>query len=527
MLESPSHLAHDAVASSIFRKTATDPTARSRLHVEAAALGQCAHPGVVALIDVVDTTTTTELQLRRHGTRSLADGWPSDASVALDVLAQTSSTVADMHSLNMVHGRLEPSHVLLDDDDRPVLGGFAEAAPVGAPAPAPSPDPAHPAGLPRTAALDVHALGGLLVDALTAMAPTERRAEEQQRARLRAMGHRCLQPDVSRRPTASELSDALVRAALVTAPGRDRTGRGRRRSVASLQPARTIARCAALVLATLCTVAALIGVDRPALPGLFPLDWPLWIGGTALADMALAGLWLTATALASYLALASTAALVSAIAPGTRVSTLASHLVPRSMEALTGVVVGAGLLSALGGQFVTDGNVEARTVVTPTVTTSVPDAGPTTTSTTSAPTPTLRAPRATMPAAPAIMAADPTTAAPTTLAPSASAPNAPSTAESTAGPVSIPATTGLAAVPPLRGAAAAMHVVDRGEHLWSIANNTIEDAWGREPTQIETAAYWQDLVAENRSRLVDPDNPDLIFRGQELALPPVPVDHSR
>jgi nucleoid-associated protein YgaU len=43
---------------------------------------------------------------------------------------------------------------------------------------------------------------------------------------------------------------------------------------------------------------------------------------------------------------------------------------------------------------------------------------------------------------------------------------------------------------------------------------------GRVPTDEETDPYWRALVEANRDRLVDPDNPDLIFSGQQLVLPP-------
>jgi hypothetical protein len=34
-------------------------------------------------------------------------------------------------------------------------------------------------------------------------------------------------------------------------------------------------------------------------------------------------------------------------------------------------------------------------------------------------------------------------------------------------------------------------------------------------------AYWERVVDHNRDGLADPDNPDLIFPGDEVRLPPV------
>lgn len=63
------------------------------------------------------------------------------------------------------------------------------------------------------------------------------------------------------------------------------------------------------------------------------------------------------------------------------------------------------------------------------------------------------------------------------------------------------------------------HVVATGEHLWSIAADQLDNAWGRAPTETEIAPYWQSLIDTNRSLLVDPDEPDLIWPGQAFVLP--------
>ena len=66
------------------------------------------------------------------------------------------------------------------------------------------------------------------------------------------------------------------------------------------------------------------------------------------------------------------------------------------------------------------------------------------------------------------------------------------------------------------------HEVVAGEHLWSIAAEAVGASLDREPTDAEVHAYWQVLIDDNRDRLADPDNPDLLFPGQRLVLPDAP-----
>ncbi len=67
-------------------------------------------------------------------------------------------------------------------------------------------------------------------------------------------------------------------------------------------------------------------------------------------------------------------------------------------------------------------------------------------------------------------------------------------------------------------------LVEKGDHFWSIAGDTLSEAWGREPATDEVAPYWQSLVAENRDQLAPPHHPDLIYPGQTFTLPPTPPD---
>lgn len=60
--------------------------------------------------------------------------------------------------------------------------------------------------------------------------------------------------------------------------------------------------------------------------------------------------------------------------------------------------------------------------------------------------------------------------------------------------------------------------VECGDHPWSIAESALADAWGRPPTDAEIDPYWRELLALNHF----PD-PDLVFNGQVLQLPPTPA----
>ena len=62
--------------------------------------------------------------------------------------------------------------------------------------------------------------------------------------------------------------------------------------------------------------------------------------------------------------------------------------------------------------------------------------------------------------------------------------------------------------------------IRRGEHLWYVAETTLTERLERTPSTQEIARYWDKVVRANRDRLVDPENPDLVFTDQEFVLPP-------
>lgn len=84
-------------------------------------------------------------------------------------------------------------------------------------------------------------------------------------------------------------------------------------------------------------------------------------------------------------------------------------------------------------------------------------------------------------------------------------------------PAATPA--GPSRVEPARASASHSWIVEAGDSFWSIAAETVSPTPDGEPNDRQVAGYWRRLVDANRSRLLDPDNPDLLVPGQELLLP--------
>lgn len=64
-------------------------------------------------------------------------------------------------------------------------------------------------------------------------------------------------------------------------------------------------------------------------------------------------------------------------------------------------------------------------------------------------------------------------------------------------------------------------VIQHGESFWSIAAEHLADVNGRPVSEREVGSYWRQVVELNRSRLVNPNDADLLFTGQVIELPAV------
>jgi hypothetical protein len=171
----------------VVRKEARTAEERARLGRECRVLAFARHPGVVELLAAEPDHDRPEvLVLRAVEGGALADaGVLQDRQVAA-LGAAIATVLADLHDIGVVHGRVEPSHVLLEPDGRPVLSGLGHGRSPGLPE---GPNPAD----------DVAALGTMLASLLGPAAPVPLLRV------LARTGH----ARSARRPTARRLASTL------------------------------------------------------------------------------------------------------------------------------------------------------------------------------------------------------------------------------------------------------------------------------------------------------------------------------
>ncbi len=189
-------------------KTATGAEAVDRLRHEATRLSDARHPGVVALVSCRDLepavpsgggAPTPSCELRTAYAGEPVTRWTGSVADVGGLAASVASTLADLHDLGIVHGRLEASHVLLGDGGRPRLCGWA--------------------GLDGAGAADDVAAWGRLVDGLLARAASPRRGLRAARGggpgarrALAALVERSTDPVPTRRPSMRALADMVMTA---------------------------------------------------------------------------------------------------------------------------------------------------------------------------------------------------------------------------------------------------------------------------------------------------------------------------
>src|SRR5437868_11038376 len=123
----------------VARKRSRDHADATRLAHEAEVLASAQHPGVVELVVREDDGTGVALVTGFVGPHSLDTLGPMSVERAAGLVAALAETVADLHEVGIVHGRIDPSHVLLGAGGRPVLCGFAGGGRIGrTPPPGPS-----------------------------------------------------------------------------------------------------------------------------------------------------------------------------------------------------------------------------------------------------------------------------------------------------------------------------------------------------------------------------------------------------
>lgn len=331
-------------------------------------------------------------------------------------------------------------------------------------------------------------------------------------------------------------------------------------------------RLLATVLAMVTGEAALffMGAGRLAGPDLGdPASWPTWLL-TRPPDVAVMALvrWI-ALVVGAYLLIVIALGGLGRTAASPRLLRATDRVTPRSLrlllDRLTGMAaVGAVVVGGLAGATASTGVAAAdpgggppttrhgppitlrgqagpRAAPLPTTTTTVwlPAPAPIVDEPVTPPTPGAhvpdhKAPDADRPAGPHgtpwnLDVAPSPSPSPPAPPPGSSSPQTPAHGEATPRPEPEAAPAADGAQPPAAGDAemraegeADTWTVKSGDHFWSIAERVVAERWGRRPTTAETDGYWRALVAANRTRLADRENPDLLFPGQVLTLPPPP-----
>jgi hypothetical protein len=189
-------------------KTATGAGDIARLRLEAERLERAAHPGLVLVVgqlreEGVDGTqpeTPTDVVLRTRFVGDPVSHWTGSVAGVAGLGAAVAATLADLHDIGVVHGRVDPTHILVGDDGRPRLCGLS-----------------HPGGAePHD---DVAALGRVLGEVLEGAIPERRRSRpwlgRSSAAHRRALEQvitRALDPIPSRRPNARLLASSILTA---------------------------------------------------------------------------------------------------------------------------------------------------------------------------------------------------------------------------------------------------------------------------------------------------------------------------
>jgi hypothetical protein len=200
-------------------KAGRGPAAAARLRRERRRLLAARHPGVVALVGTAsdgdggdgDGGDDETVELRTLYAGEPVASWTGTAGAVAGLVAAVATTLDDLHEVGIVHGRLDATHVLVGDDGRPRLCGFA------------GDEEATPAD-------DVGALGRVLADLADRVSPPRRRlpwrGPDRAVRALHQVAARATDPVPTRRPTARVLAAALLEAvpdaALPAGPGRPR-----------------------------------------------------------------------------------------------------------------------------------------------------------------------------------------------------------------------------------------------------------------------------------------------------------------
>lgn len=162
-------------------RQAGDPTQRDRFVDEARTLARLNHPGLIVLLDAGILGDSPYLVMTLADDATLASriaAGPLESAVVKSIGIQVANALAYAHGCGIVHRDVKPSNVLLCEDGRALLADFGIARLVGSTqhhtrtgdaigSPAYL-APEQVTGEDLTPAVDVYALGLVLLEALTA-----------------------------------------------------------------------------------------------------------------------------------------------------------------------------------------------------------------------------------------------------------------------------------------------------------------------------------------------------------------------
>jgi len=216
----------------VVRKTANLPDERQRLLREAEVLRAANERGVPGLAAVVippspDVTEPCLVTSAVAGP-SLAVAAPLPILEVAGVAAEVARLLAGLHEAGLVHGAVEPSHVVLDGDGGVILVGLGAGGPTGGPSLDPATAVLDPAAdvagwgvlvtglLDWSAANDEEPLVALRRTIATRRSrrarrrPSQSRPGHDERRVLAALADQAQDPDPGRRPSARSLAVAVT-----------------------------------------------------------------------------------------------------------------------------------------------------------------------------------------------------------------------------------------------------------------------------------------------------------------------------
>lgn len=457
-----------------FRKRADDSIEAARLAHEARVLRSLAHPNVAVVTDSDDSS----LLLDYAGRTDLNQLEPTDLDQVSGIGASVLATLADVASMGWSHGAVGPAHCVIGDRGRVTMCSWGRARKVSS----------ADSRWCLADVADTAAMLRLLTDQLDDETGRDAR---RRRERWTSLLDELIARPVPAKAAAEQIS-TFVDLGVVA---RRRGGTGAPRRVARRAHARPTVWQPAL------NQAALLAVSVAAVVSLLALWHPTGTTRESVARVSAIPAVVTLTVSIVRWAALGAAAYGAAIAALGLIGTVARReawldlqrrLAPRLATRLLAALTGLGVAATTASPLLVRSDPPA-TVTTETVDDPVALTGPSTTPSTT----TLSTPPTTSTIAPPTTLVSPTMAGP--------------------GPAA-PTSTGPAATEPVP--VLGTWTIRRGDHLWRVARRTLADRLGRTPSTHETAIYWERLIAQNRGVLVDPDNPDLLFVGQVLTLPP-------